>query len=116
MPVEAIYGSNRLSRQLREPKRKVESWAEIQEKIKTKRACDSCFWVTGSQVLTDDAGGAGLFTGPERREAGTTETSRTRSGKSPDRPQEEEHWGQCRNPGGETRDSQVTPTLRQTQP
>lgn len=36
MPVEAIYGSNRLSRQLREPKRKVESWAEIQEKSKQK--------------------------------------------------------------------------------
>ena len=60
-------------------------------KIKTKRACDSCFSVTGSQVLTDDAGGAGLFTGPERREAGTTEKNRrTRSEKSHDRPQEEE--------------------------
>ena len=39
----------------------------------------------------DDAGGAGLFTGPERREAGTTEKNRrTRSEKSHDRPQEEE--------------------------
>ena len=36
MPVEGIYGSNRLSRQLREPTRKAESWAEIQEKSKQK--------------------------------------------------------------------------------
>ena len=47
----------------------------------------------------DDVGGAGLFTGPERREAGTTEKNRrTRSEKSHDRPQEEE-------PGGQTQDS-----------
>ena len=36
MPVEGIYGSNRLSRWLREPARKAESWAEIQEKSKQK--------------------------------------------------------------------------------
>ena len=54
-------------------------------KIETKRACDSCFWVTESQVLMDDAGGAGLFTGPEKNR-------RTRSEKSHDRPQEEEPW------------------------
>lgn len=54
----------------------------------------------------DDAGRASLFTGSERKEAGTMErNSRTRSGKSHDRSQEEEHWGQCRNPGEETQDS-----------
>lgn len=75
-------------------------------KNQNKRGCDSYFWVTGSQVLMDDVGRAGLFTGPERKEAGTTErNSRTRSGKSHDRSQEKERWGQCRNPGGETQDS-----------